>query len=158
MSRFDTCVERVLVIEGGLVNDPDDPGGLTKYGISQRAYPMLDIANLTREQAIEIYRRDYWDKSHAGQLPVPVDAYVFDSAINQGAGYAIKQLQEVVGTKPDGIFGPITLRMVWYGDRKETGALYLAERAIDYMALMKFSKYGRGWLKRLFILAAEGSS
>jgi lysozyme family protein len=159
MTRFEWCVKQVLDAEGNatVTNDPDDPGGLTKFGISQRAYPLLDIANLTRDEAVAIYARDYWQAAHCVFLPEPIDFYVFDSAVNQGAGYAVRQLQEVLGVSVDGVFGRRTRAAVNDADRHELGALFMAERALDYAALAKFSKYGRGWLKRLFLVAAAHS-
>ena len=55
MAEFKLAIPRVITNEGGYVNDPDDPGGETKYGISKRSYPALDIKNLTVEQATAIY-------------------------------------------------------------------------------------------------------
>jgi lysozyme family protein len=68
-AEFTYAVNEVLRSEGGLVNDPADPGGLTNYGISQRAYPGVDIAKLTKEEAIAIYYRDYWLAAKCDKLP-----------------------------------------------------------------------------------------
>jgi lysozyme family protein len=153
MTRFRWCVERIIdLIEGGVSNDPDDPGGLTKFGISQRSYPLLDIANLTRSEAIAIYERDFWQGASCPALPEPLDFYVFDAAINQGASYAKRELQRLVRVHDDGVIGPITLRAVQRMGY-EVGPLYMVERAFDYAALTNYSRYGRGWLKRLFIIA-----
>jgi lysozyme family protein len=70
--------------EGGYVNDPEDPGGETKWGISKRAYPNEDIKNLSRERALEIYANDYWLKAGCDELPFPYNAVVFDAAVNCG--------------------------------------------------------------------------
>jgi len=56
--------------EGGYVFDPDDPGGMTKFGISKAAYPNLDIKALTRDGAVAIYFRDYWQKYNLDKLPL----------------------------------------------------------------------------------------
>ena len=74
----------IIYIEGGLVRDKDDPGGETKYGISKRAYPNLDIASLTEDDALRIYKRDYWDKCDCDNLPYGMDLEVFDCAVNMG--------------------------------------------------------------------------
>ena len=79
---FDTAVTAVLSYEGGYVNDPNDPGGETNWGISKRAYPNLDIRNLTRDRAIQIYRRDYWDSLGCDQFPPAIVIALFDSAVN----------------------------------------------------------------------------
>ena len=67
--RFPAFINRILGHEGGYVNDPQDPGGETNWGISKRSYPGEDIKNLTLDQAAAIYRRDYWDMARAGDLP-----------------------------------------------------------------------------------------
>lgn len=154
--RFDWCVDQVLEHEGGetITNDPSDPGGLTKWGISQRAYPYLDIANLTREEAVAIYRRDYWDAVSADGLPDPLDHYVFDCAVNQGVQRAAQFLQLVLRVPIDGDIGPLTLKVARNSDRAEVSALFMAQRAMHYATLATFPKYGRGWMKRLFLVAA----
>lgn len=94
---FAAAVEFVLRHEGGYVNDPSDPGGETKYGISKRAYPSLNIAALTREQAVAIYERDYWRASGAPSLPMPLALVVFDTAVNMGVTRARQLLAESRG-------------------------------------------------------------
>ena len=90
---FDSAVEFVLQREGGYVNNPKDRGGETNYGISKRSYPDLDIKNLTREQAKEIYRKDYWQAIDGDKIADPKAALVaFDAAVNHGPGYARDKL------------------------------------------------------------------
>ncbi len=101
METFDRCIRAVLSEEGGLSDHPQDPGGLTKYGISRRAYPDLDIRRLTMDEAIELYRRDYWNPVHGTDLPASLALLVFDSAVNQGAGTAVRLLQKAVGVTED---------------------------------------------------------
>lgn len=150
---FDECFEDVIGLEGGYVNDPVDPGGETKYGISKRAYPDEDIRELTLARAKELYRRDYWDKVKGDMLPTPLDAYVFDAAVNQGVPAAIKMLQKTLGVTQDGIFGLDTQRKA-QSATKEQCAMFMAERALRYYGTRNFDRFGRGWLKRLFIVAA----
>jgi len=153
MSSFDKAFNFIIKAEGGFVNDPDDPGGMTKYGISKRQYPTTDIRNLTLQQAKEIYRSDYWDACKCEDLPLPLRLAVFDSAVNQGKSAAIKLLQKVVGTIADGIIGPQTINAT-----NRTNSIvprYLAERALRYSKTKNFNKYGRGWMKRLFDVALE---
>jgi lysozyme family protein len=87
---FQTALARLISpdIEGGYVNDPKDPGGETNFGISKRAYPNLDIKALTPETVAPIYKRDYWDKIAADNLPSPLNWIAFDCAVNQGVGEA----------------------------------------------------------------------
>ena len=146
---FARAVEFVLGEEGGYVNDPQDPGGETRYGISKRAYPELDIEGLTREQAIKIYKDDYWDANEVGRLPRNVQVAFFDCCVNSGATQAKKLLQRTAGVTEDGIIGMQTItacnmyRGILYTD-------YLAERALFYSKLKHYDRFGRGWQRRLF--------
>ena len=94
MGDFQQSVAFVLQQEGGYVNNPDDTGGATNFGISQRAYPNLDIENLTREQATTIYYRDYWVPSGAENLPQALALVHFDTAVNLGVHRALALLDE----------------------------------------------------------------
>jgi lysozyme family protein len=104
--------ERLIQSEGGYVNDPKDRGGETKFGISKRAFPELDIKNLTKEAASDIYSERYW-------MPVfkilglredllPTAYVLFDFAVNSGVGAATKGLQRALGVTPDGEAGAKT--------------------------------------------------
>lgn len=88
MSDFDKAFEIVIGHEGGYVDNPRDPGGRTKYGISQRSYPKLDIKNLTLDQAKQIYFDNYWKASGADKYPWPMSYFIFDVAVNSGVGRA----------------------------------------------------------------------
>ena len=92
---FAKCVKYLMspAIEGGYVNNPNDTGRETKYGISKRWYPKLDIKNLTLEQAAAIYLKDYWIPAGCDKLPWPLDWVVFDTAVNMGGDDAKKLLK-----------------------------------------------------------------
>lgn len=94
MSDFARALDFTLLWEGGYVNHPSDPGGATKYGISQRSYPELDIKSLTRDEAGAIYRRDYWDRLNLDAVPWPLCAAAFDYAVNSGCERARAALFE----------------------------------------------------------------
>lgn len=84
-TKFDKAIKVVLAHEGGYVNDPNDLGGETNFGISKRSYPTVDIKNLTREQAVEIYRGDWWERYRYGDIEdLDVATKVFDLAVNMG--------------------------------------------------------------------------
>ncbi len=115
--EFDDIIEVVLHHEGGYVNDPDDPGGETNFGIAKRSHPDVDIANLTKEGAKEIYKRDYWDGNKVEELPEELRHIYFDMCVNQGKGRAVKILQQAVNAKGgdlkvDGGLGPMTLKAI----------------------------------------------
>ena len=82
--NFKVAMAFVRKWEGGYVNDPDDPGGETKYGISKRAYPQEDIKNLTRERAEFLYKRDYWDPLDLDKYPQDMAIVLFNVAVNMG--------------------------------------------------------------------------
>lgn len=136
---FRTAVAFVLQQEGGYVNDPRDPGGETKYGISKRQYPYLDILALTPAEAVEIYRTDYWQASGADQLDMPLAQVVLDTAVNMGVPKAKEFLADSGGKV----------------------AVYIGLRYARYEELAKMSpRYARfldGWLARLRILAGAVS-
>ena len=130
MSNFEAAFEIVVGVEGGYVNDPDDPGGETKYGISKRMYPSLDIANLTREQAQSIYLQDYWNRCKCDTLSWEWALCLFDCAVNQGPG-AASALKATSATASD----------------------FMAERARRYALNPSFATYGLGWMRRLFTIS-----
>lgn len=151
---FEIAFKEVIAAEGGYSDDPNDSGGKTKYGISQKAYPTLDIASLTLDDAKAIYKRDYWDKVKGDLLPYPLNIFVFDSAVNQGVATAIKLLQRTASVPQDGVLGTATLSAVNAG--KVTAADYMSHRAVAYTGTRGADIYLRGWLKRLFVLARLG--
>ena len=107
MAIFDLAIEKTLAHEGGYVNDPDDKGGETKFGISKRSYPEIDIAKLTRDEAAAIYKRDYWDEVKGDDIDSQVIAeHLFDTAVNMGVNRAAKMGQRIVGATDDGRIGP----------------------------------------------------
>lgn len=159
MSDLDKGFEIVIGVEGKYQSPQQavarkDPGGETKFGISKREFPYLDIANLTIEQAKVIYKQKYWDLIKGDELPFPLNVFVFDSAVNQGVEAAKKLLQKTLNEKTDGIFGVSTLQKAKFAN-KEVMALYMADRALRYTGTRNFDLDGRGWLKRLFLITME---
>ena len=109
MASFELAIPIVLVNEGGLVDNPSDPGGLTNFGISQRSYPNVDIRNLTQDGAAAIYLRDFWKYDLVeSQL---MATKIFDMSVNMGHT-AIRILQACLGVPADGIWGPGTCAAV----------------------------------------------
>ena len=116
MATFDKCIDKVLLHEGGYVDDPKDLGGETNFGISKRAYPKLDIKNLTREDAKAIYKKDYWGKYKIEKMPEKLRYIYFDMVLNMGYRNAAKVVQRAANAKNpankrikvDGAVGPAT--------------------------------------------------
>jgi len=151
---FDAAFERLIGHEGGYVNDPADPGGETKFGISKRSYPGEDIANLTLERAKQIYRRDFW--SIADALPDGIRFDVFDMTVNSGRKATIECLQKAVGETEDGVMGPRTLQAINSMPAARLVARFNGARLIFMTDLKTFQNFGKGWVRRvaLNLLAA----
>jgi lysozyme family protein len=153
MTDFQTCVLRVLAHEGGYVDNPSDPGGATNYGITERVArengytgPMQD---LSRTLAEAIYKRLYWATVHADELPAGIRFQVFDAAVNHGPARAVQWLQSAVGTKPDGIIGPLTLAAAAKMGGAATGLRFNAQRLAFYASLPTWPTFGKGWARRV---------
>ncbi len=147
--NFDEAFERLLGHEGGFVNDASDPGGATKYGISQRSYPGEDIANLTTERAKFLYLRDFWTPTGCEAVPACIRFDLFDMAVNSGVKTAVKILQTAVFATPDGVLGPRTLMGI-----STMSADCLIRRfnglRLQYMTKLKnWPDHGKGWANRI---------
>ena len=148
-ARFLVAIGRVLTLEGGLVDDPQDPGRLTQWGISQRSYPKVDIRALTRDGAIAIYHADFWVKVSADAMPSAVAFQALDFAVHSGPSTAIRKIQHALGLADDGIWGPITQSAVAAIAPSKMVKLLLAER-LDYMRkLANWKDEGAGWAGRI---------
>lgn len=162
---FLDAVNRVLSHEGGYVCLPEDPGGETNFGISKRQYPELDIKKLTRDDAIEIYFRDYWKKFRFDRIRRELGPKVFDIAIDIGPEHSIKCLQRAVraygsNMVEDGIIGDATVNTV--NTCADPGALLAAFRseAAGYYRTLAALERGKrpdgdreflkGWLNRAY--------
>ena len=157
MTNFDWAVKFILEEEGGFVNNPKDPGGATKYGISKKAYPYLEIATLTEEHAKEIYHMDYWGAVRGDDLPQPLALCVFDCAVNQGVAAAIRMLQTVVKADVDGVLGPQTLLFIKQRPVEDLVNNFMAERGLRYARTPNFDVFGKGWMRRLFRIHQQAS-
>ncbi|WP_459677167.1 glycosyl hydrolase 108 family protein [Acidisoma sp. 7E03] len=180
--QFNQIVPITLNIEGGLSLDRNDrmnwTGGQigvgklvgTKYGISAGAFPTLDIANLTLDQAKQIYRTLYYDKVNGDALPIQLAALVFDAAVNNGVAAAIKLLQASVGATADGLYGTQTAAAISAALAKSgvdaISIEFQARRLLLMAALPTWPTYGGGWARRLcslpisavrLVLSAAGS-
>lgn len=146
---FNTAFDRLMDNEGGYVNDPKDPGGETKFGISKRSYPQLDIKNLTRDQAKAIYLRDFWNAIDADALYDGVAFQTFDFAVNSGISTAVRALQRALNVADDGHFGPASEAAAKAMGEADQIMRLLAER-LDFMRkLSNWKDAGAGWAGRI---------
>lgn len=161
MGNFETAIKLVLEHEGGYSNDPADPGGETNYGISKRSYPDEDITNLTQAKAIEIYRRDFWDKQWAMIVSQELSTALLDASVNMGRTAAVKLLQKSVNKaycrdllEVDGIFGTKTLGAVNEAS-EDVLREFRASRALFYVDLAwvkpEMKKFLPGWIRRAVV-------
>lgn len=160
--RFARCYPALLRHEGGYVNHPRDPGGVTNLGITlgtARAYRLdidgdgdvdaNDVRLLTPATARPVYRKGYWLACACDQLPAGVDYMIFDLAVNSGPARARRYLQRVAGVKEDGIIGPKTLSAV-----RALDPVAVVDRLSDireefFRSLPTFGTFGKGWMRRL---------
>lgn len=146
--NFDVAFARLISNEGGYVNDAADPGGETNWGISKRSYPDIDIKNLTRDGAKEIYFRDFWIGGQMNQFAGAIAFQVFDAAVNHGIRRAIKLLQAAAGVKQDGNIGPVTIAAVKAMREADCLALFIAARLDFWRGLATWPSFGAGWAGR----------
>lgn len=136
-------------------NVAGDSGGLTKYGIDARSHPGVDIPNLTRAGAAEIYYRRYYVGSRASELPDGLSDAHFDASVNVGAARATKLLQEALALRVDGVFGPVTLAAAYRSAPAPAVHRLLTARADFYRDLGARTTAHRflgGWLNRVAAL------
>jgi lysozyme family protein len=150
--------------DGAFHDDPKDPGGETKWGISKKAYPDLDIKNITAHGAHEIYRRDYWIASKCHHMPDAFSKCMFDTAVNVGVRRASRMVQRVVKVEVDGKVGTKTLAALSdYNKRSENHLInkFLGQRIEYYTAITlrdpKLRVFYTGWVRRTIDLAISVS-
>lgn len=150
-SRFQEVFKNIIGTEGGYVNNPRDPGGETKYGISKRSYPSLDIQNLTMDQAQGVYWADFWLKLGCDKMDIGLDEFVFDFGVNSGVGLVARKVQAACGSLPDGMVGPNTIAAMKRTGPKTMFRLLFVERAIVMASQPKaqFDEFCHGWFARL---------
>lgn len=145
---FDEAFDRLVDHEGGYVNNPNDPGGETKFGISKRSYPTLNIALLNLDMARYIYKRDFWEPLGDNAHP-SIKFEAFDFAVNSGIQTAIRKLQQAIGVADDGHFGPISRKRLSEIPVSDVLFLYNAER-LDFLSrLSTWPDFGKGWARRI---------
>ena len=159
--KFDNAWNLLMELEGGIVDNPDDPGGLTKWGISQRSHPDVDIVNLTEEGAKAIYKEGYWPPYMDHISDWGVSAELFEQLVNMRPKTAVKIWQTALnylgaGLTVDGEFGPVTLRNINSYSRRMRIPLLKALNGVQFMHFFKLVEgtdwadtFARGWLRRI---------
>ena len=155
--NFNEALEHVLKHEGGFVNHPSDPGGMTNLGVTRavweewvgRESSEKEMRSLTPEMVAPLYKRKYWDRVKADDLPSGVNYAVFDASVNSGTGRAAKWLQEAVGAVADGAIGPNTIAKVKAHDADALVNAYCDNRLNFLKGLKTFDTFGKGWTRRV---------
>ena len=165
-ASFDKAYNELLVIEGGLVDDPHDPGGRTNLGVTQSEldrfnakHPELSLPakvdDLTPDTAKSIYKIDYWDAVCGDALHPELASAMFKQCVNEGAGPVIISLQQALKVTADGHMGPITIAAANRIDPKGMVALFLTKCMERYILLDGWKYFGTGWTKRVIVTAIE---
>jgi lysozyme family protein len=155
--NFDDALAAVLEHEGGFVNHPKDPGGMTNLGVTKRVWETwvgktvseADMRALTPATVAPMYRKQYWDAVKGDELPSGLDYLMFDFAINAGVSRAIRTMQKAIGTTPDGAIGPKTMQALRDADPDALIAKFSDEKETFYRSLPTFAAFGKGWLRRV---------
>lgn len=160
--NFEQCLTWLLKHEGGFVNHPEDPGGMTNKGITARVYeqwlsetidsePVVTedtMRNIPASHVAAIYREEYWNRVSGDQLPAGLDWAVFDWAVNSGVGRSARTLQKIVGVTVDGGIGPMTLGAVGIHEPEKLITDMYSRRQAFYERLKTFETFGKGWTRR----------
>ena len=155
-NNFDKCFKELLKHEGGYVNHPSDPGGITNLGVTKKVWEEWvghevsadDMKGLKPDDVKHLYHNRYWDACKCDDLPSGVDYCVFDTAVNSGRVRAVKFLQAVAGTVPDGSIGPVTIASVNNRGSNLTINQFCDKREAFWRSLSTFNTFGKGWLRR----------
>ena len=157
--NFDTCFAKLLGHEGDYSDHHDDPGGRTRFGITEavarRAGYRGDMRELPLDLAKRIYREEYWNAVRADELPAGIRLVMFDAAVNSGVGQAIRWLQRAVGAVDDGVLGPKTMASLGALSADGVRMRLLAQRLRFMASLPGWPAFGRGWARRICDLLEE---
>jgi lysozyme family protein len=151
--NFDQAFDALLKHEGGYSDHAADPGGKTRYGITEAVAREVgyrgDMRELPLDLAKRIYKDHYWDLVKADELPGQVRFLVFDAAVNSGVGQAARWLQRAVKVKDDGVIGPMTLLAAKQSNPEALARRYLSQRLRFMSDLANWPAFGRGWARRI---------
>jgi lysozyme family protein len=165
-NNWDNAFDMMLASEGGYVNHPSDPGGMTNLGVTKRVWEEWvgresnekEMRSLTSEMVEPLYKRKFWDACKCDELPSGIDYLVFDFAVNAGVGRSAKILQTAVGVTPDGGIGPVTLAAVKAIPEAELVEKFSQAKEDFYRSLNTFETFGKGWLNRVAAVKVKANS
>ena len=151
--NFDECFEALLKHEGDYANLENDPGGKTRYGVTEAVARAAgydgDMRDLPISLARPIYRSRYWDAVRGDELPEGIRYFVFDAAAASGVRQSILWLQRALGVAADGILGPVTLAAAHAANPDKLKARLLSQRLRFMAGLSNWPSFSRGWSRRV---------
>jgi lysozyme family protein len=163
--NWDACFTMVLKHEGGFVNHPKDPGGMTNLGVTRKNWELYldhdvteaDMRALTPEMVKPFYKKNYWDRIRGDDLPSGVDYAAYDLAVNSGTGRAAKYLQRIAGVAEDAVIGPRSLEAIKKCDAEDT-VDEICNMRMDFLkGLDTFDTFGKGWTIRVNDVKAKAT-
>ena len=155
--NFGVAFNSMIKHEGGFVNHPKDPGGMTNLGVTKKVWDdwtggnadEQEMRSLTPDKVAPLYKKRYWDAIKGDDLPSGIDLCVFDCAVNAGVSRAARFLQRTAQVTTDGIIGPGTLKAVQALSTSLVIRDFCAQREMHYKSLPTFPTFGKGWMARL---------
>lgn len=152
MNKAKIAIDLVLEHEGGLVDNPQDPGGLTNFGFALREHPEMtadEIRHLTRQQAFDLYRKEYWNHINGDALPVGIGICTMDASVMSGISNGVKFLQRALNITDDGFIGPQTIGAAIQCDHSLT-IVSCCDYRLDFLkSLPTWTYFGNGWTNRV---------
>lgn len=163
--NWDACFTMVLKHEGGFVNHPKDPGGMTNLGVTRTNWELYldhdvteaDMRALTPEMVKPFYKKNYWDRIRGDELPSGVDYAAYDLAVNSGTGRAAKYLQQIAGVTADGVIGPRSMEAIKNCDAEDVVDEICNMRMTFLEGLGTFETFGKGWTIRVNDVKAKAT-
>ena len=163
--NWDACFAMVLKHEGGFVNHPKDPGGMTNLGVTRTNWELYldhdvteaDMRALTPEMVKPFYKKNYWDRIRGDELPSGVDYAAYDLAVNSGTGRAAKYLQQIAGVTADGVIGPQSLKAIQKCDAEDVVDEICNMRMTFHKNHNTFDTFGKGWTIRVNDVKAKAT-
>jgi lysozyme family protein len=163
--NWETAFVMVLKHEGGYVNNPKDPGGMTNLGVTKRVWEEFvghevdeaTMRGLTPDMVKPLYKKNYWDKIKGDDLPAGLDYAAYDLAVNSGTGRAAKYLQQIAGVPADGIIGPKSMEAIKSCNAEEAVDALCDMRLEFLKRLPTWDTFGKGWGRRVEEVKAKAS-
>ena len=156
-SNWDNAFKLLLASEGGFVNHPSDPGGMTNLGVTKatwenwigRQSDEAEMRSLTPQKVEPLYKKKYWNAVRGDELDAGIDYILFDFAVNAGAFRCVKTIQRALNITADGVIGHVTLKAIQETNAEDFINNFSAAKETFYRSLNNFPTFGKGWLNRV---------